>query len=87
MLLFGARQTGKTTLLRDRLPEGALVIDLLRRDEWLRYLRQPDALRGDVRAHLAAGREALVFIDEVQKSPTCSTPCTVSSKRPAHASG
>ncbi len=67
--LFGPRQTGKSTLVQQRLPPGALQFDLLRHDEHLRLARHPQALRHDVEAHLRAGGVPVVLIDEVQKVP------------------
>ncbi|MFN8625229.1 MAG: DUF4143 domain-containing protein [Candidatus Binatia bacterium] len=42
--LWGPRQTGKTTLLKETYP-GALWIDLLKADEYRRYLQNPERLR------------------------------------------
>ena len=63
--LWGPRQTGKTTLLKQIYPD-ALRIDLLRTDELMMYSRRPDLLRERVAA-LPRGR--LVVIDEIQKVP------------------
>jgi predicted AAA+ superfamily ATPase len=62
--LWGPRQTGKSTLLRQSYP-GALWIDLLKAEEYRRYLERPDRLREEVAE--MAGRQ--VVIDEVQKVP------------------
>ena len=43
-LVFGARQTGKSTLLRKLLPESALWLDFSRPAERSEYLRNPDLL-------------------------------------------
>jgi predicted AAA+ superfamily ATPase len=64
--LWGPRQTGKTTLLRAAYPE-ALWIDLLKADEFRRYLTQPELLRGELAARPGVTQ---VVIDEVQKVPT-----------------
>lgn len=63
--LWGPRQTGKTTLLRATYPD-ALWIDLLKAEEFRRYLHNPELLRGEL-----AARESVrqVVIDEVQKVP------------------
>jgi predicted AAA+ superfamily ATPase len=63
--LFGPRGTGKTTWLRQRLPQ-ARWFDLLRADEFLPLLRDPALFRKAVEA-LPAGR--WVVVDEVQKLP------------------
>lgn len=63
--LWGPRQTGKTTLLRDAYPDG-IWIDLLKADEYRRYLTEPELLRGELEA---APRGRQVVIDEVQKVP------------------
>jgi len=62
--LWGPRQTGKSSLLKQLYPE-ALWIDLLKTNDFLRYTSQPFLLREEVQA--AAPR--LVIIDEVQKVP------------------
>jgi hypothetical protein len=43
-LVFGARQTGKSTLLRKVLPETAIWLDFSRPAERAEYLRNPDLL-------------------------------------------
>lgn len=63
--LWGPRQTGKTTCLRFTYPT-ARWVDLLKADEYRRYLEHPEFLRQE----LAAGPlPAQVVIDEVQKVP------------------
>jgi uncharacterized protein len=63
--LWDPRQTGKTTLLRAAYPD-ALWIDLLKSEEYRRYLQNPEWLRGEL-----AERKSIrqVVIDEVQKVP------------------
>lgn len=63
--LWGPRQTGKTTLLRDRYPD-ALRVDLLKADEFRRYVERPELLREELEARPRPGQ---VVIDEVQKVP------------------
>lgn len=68
-LLFGARQTGKSTLVRSLLPKDAVVVDLSSPAERNRYLARPDlfeALCGSLSAR-PGGR--LVFVDEAQTVP------------------
>jgi uncharacterized protein len=62
--LWGPRQTGKTTLLRQTYPD-AVWIDLLHADEFRRYVARPELLREE----LAARPPSQVVIDEVQKVP------------------
>jgi len=64
--LWGPRQTGKTTLLRQCYPE-AWWVDLLKSEEYRRYLQRPEILRERIAAIDLRGRQ--VVIDEVQKVP------------------
>ncbi len=63
--LWGPRQTGKTTLLRETYPQ-AFWVDLLKAEEYRRYLQNPERLREEL---AAAGPVRQVVIDEVQKVP------------------
>ena len=67
--LFGARGTGKSTFLRQLLPESkeVLWIDLLKPEQEDRYARRPQ----EMAEQLALGRDRIrwVVIDEVQKVP------------------
>lgn len=65
ILLWGPRQTGKTTLLRAAYPD-ALWLDLLKADEYRRYLERPELLRQELAAQPT---QRQVVIDEVQKVP------------------
>lgn len=68
-LLLGPRQTGKSTLLHDRLPAGTTwFVDLLRFDTHLHYARNPQQFHDDALAQLDAGCQTIV-VDEVQKLP------------------
>lgn len=65
--LWGPRQTGKSTLLRESYPD-AFWVDLLKSDEYRRYLARPETLREE----LASGEldpTGQVVIDEIQKVP------------------
>jgi len=64
--LWGPRQTGKSTLLRAAYPD-VLWVDLLKSEEYRRYLGNPEHLRRRVQARTP--RPRLVVIDEVQKVP------------------
>lgn len=63
--LWGPRQTGKTTLLESTYPE-AFRIDLLKAEEFRRYLHNPEVLRTQL---AASARPTQVVIDEIQKVP------------------
>ncbi|MBN2498798.1 MAG: ATP-binding protein [Deltaproteobacteria bacterium] len=63
--LWGPRQTGKTTLLRARYPD-SLWIDLLKAEEYRRYIEHPEWLRQEIDK---LGVSPHVVIDEVQKVP------------------
>lgn len=67
VFLFGPRQTGKTTWLRQRFPDSP-SFNLLRGDVFLRLSREP----GRLRQELAAEDPAIgpVIIDEIQKLPS-----------------
>ena len=69
VLLLGARQTGKTTLIQ-RL-EGDLSISFVRPDVRQRYEKNPALLAGEIEALGGKGGSArpLVLLDEVQKVP------------------
>lgn len=64
--LWGPRQTGKSTLLRHSYPH-ALWIDLLRSEEYRRYVERPERLRQEIEA--SDTPPPIVVIDEVQKVP------------------
>ena len=63
--LWGPRQTGKSTLLRHTY-ENAVWIDLLKAEEYRRYLQQPELLRQELADE---GRDRQIVIDEIQKVP------------------
>lgn len=65
MFLFGARQTGKSTLLKERFPK-AIYIDLLKSDVKNRFKQHPEEFRESL---LRYPPETLVIVDEIQKVP------------------
>ncbi|MEI6789573.1 MAG: AAA family ATPase [Myxococcaceae bacterium] len=68
LFLFGARGTGKSTLLKSSLkPEETLILDLLSSQLESRFLRNPDSLREIV--HALPDKVNTVVIDEIQKVP------------------
>ncbi|MEN6578680.1 MAG: ATP-binding protein [Phycisphaerales bacterium] len=68
-LIFGARQTGKSTLLRSVLPRNALVFDLADPLERSRLLANPEVFSQACRALPLDGGGQTVFVDEVQTVP------------------
>jgi predicted AAA+ superfamily ATPase len=64
LFLWGARQTGKSTLLKKLFP-GALWFDLLLSDIYERLLRNPSLLRETI----IANNYKVVIIDEIQRIP------------------
>ena len=68
ILLLGARQTGKTTLIQRFSAD--LSVSLVRPDVRLRYERDPALLSGEVEAIARKpSRRPLVLLDEIQKVP------------------
>ena len=65
LFLWGARQTGKSTLLKTLFPD-ARRYDLLKSEEFERLFRNPELLREELQD---ADPRRLVIIDEVQKIP------------------
>ena len=65
MFLFGARQTGKSTLLKERFPK-AIYIDLLKSDVRNRFKQHPEEFRESL---LRYPPKTLVIVDEIQKVP------------------
>ena len=65
--LWGPRQVGKTTLLRQSYPDASWV-DLLKADEFRRYATRPESLRLTIQA-AGAGPSRQVVVDEVMKVP------------------
>ena len=65
--LWGPRQAGKSTLLREHY-RGERWIDLLKSDEFRRYATRPELLRQELEA-AGDGRGRQIVIDEIQKIP------------------
>lgn len=68
-ILFGARQTGKSTLLGGILPENALRLNLADPRERNLHLAQPDAFRRICLAIPSGVTPQTVFVDEAQNAP------------------
>ncbi len=66
IFFWGARQTGKSTLLKTQFPQ-ALWFDLLISRDYERLSKNPDLLRETVLANL---NTSPVIIDEIQRIPT-----------------
>ena len=68
--LFGARQTGKSTLLESSFdPGNCLAYNLLHNDTYARLAVRPELLRTEVESSIASGGPVRVIIDEVQRVP------------------
>jgi predicted AAA+ superfamily ATPase len=65
MFLWGPRQTGKTSLLRETYPD-SIWYDLLKTDLFVRFHTKPELLREEL---LTWDTPQIVVIDEVQKVP------------------
>ena len=65
--LWGPRQAGKSTLLKRHYPSSRWI-DLLKSDEFRRYVTRPELLRQEIEAE-PADPERQIVIDEVQKVP------------------
>ncbi len=68
--LFGPRQTGKSTLINLLLEKNTLVINLLHREEFLKFEKEPTLFRQEVLTHQKKYPNSWVFVDEIQKIPT-----------------
>jgi uncharacterized protein len=68
-LVFGARQTGKSTLIRSQLPDDALIVDLSDPEERSRHLAAPGDFIRTCRALRSRRQPWFVFVDEVQSVP------------------
>jgi predicted AAA+ superfamily ATPase len=64
--LWGARQTGKSTLLKDLFPD-AIYFDLLLANEYDRFLRNPSLITEIL---VSPGQTGPVIIDEIQRIPS-----------------
>src|SRR5689334_7732967 len=66
--LWGARKTGKSYFLKHQFPESQYY-DLLKTEEYLRFLKQPQLLRYEILALEADQLKKPIIIDEIQKVP------------------
>ena len=65
--LWGVRQSGKTTLLKERFAD-SIFIDLLRSEQYQRYQLDPSRLRRELLAN-DSWRSRRIVIDEIQRVP------------------
>ncbi len=68
VFLFGPRQTGKTTWLKNNYPE-ALYINLLSKQVYENYLLNSKSLESDLEIFSRKNKLRIVIIDEVQRIP------------------
>lgn len=68
-LLFGPRQTGKSTLIRSWLQPEDLYVNLLPQREFLAYSRDPGRFRAEVLGHRGSRGRFTCYVDEVQRLP------------------
>jgi len=66
--LWGARKTGKSTLLREHFPE-SVSFDFLKTDLFIEFSKQPSLLRQRLDAMTPARLAHPIILDEVQKIP------------------
>ncbi len=67
-LLFGPRQSGKSTFIRASLPPESWSVDLLEQATYLRLAKEPGRFRRECEQQIAAGTTT-ILVDEVQKLP------------------
>src|SRR5688572_10594270 len=69
--LFGARGTGKTSLVKAWIQDrpDVLQIDLLKPSEFSRYIKDPSQFESDLETALKGRKRLTVFVDEIQKLP------------------
>jgi predicted AAA+ superfamily ATPase len=65
LFIWGARQTGKSTLLKQLFPD-AIWFDLLKSDVYRRYQKEPSQFREVILANTVS---SIVIVDEIQKIP------------------
>lgn len=69
-LLFGARQTGKSTLLNGLIPQDALRFNLADPQERSRHLANPGVFAQACRSLPTNKKGQFVFVDEAQSAPS-----------------
>lgn len=66
--LWGLRKSGKSSYLKEHFPN-SVYIDLLKRDTFTKYLKEPNLLREEVLALSENDLKQPIIIDEIQKIP------------------
>jgi predicted AAA+ superfamily ATPase len=67
--LFGARQTGKTTLIQSLFKKDVWTIDLLMNDVYFALSKDPSRFRREAIEKIEFEKVKIIFIDEVQRIP------------------
>lgn len=67
--LFGARQTGKTTLIENRFQKSIWKVDLLLTDLLLTYSKDPSLFRKEALEKIKNEGIRTIFVDEIQRVP------------------
>ena len=68
-LLFGPRQTGKSTLIESRYTKSVWNINLLFNDIFFRYSKDPAVFRREAEEKIQHEGIKIIFIDEIQRIP------------------
>ncbi len=74
LFLFGPRQTGKTTYLKNRYPS-AVVVNLLKPSEFLKFKAKPELFGEEIEFAYKNQDEKLFVVDEIQKIPELLDEC------------
>ncbi len=69
-IIFGARQTGKTTLISSIFPDPDIHYNLADPEKRTRLLSDPGLLKRECEALPITNAPSVVFIDEVQTVPS-----------------
>lgn len=67
--LFGPRATGKSFLIKEQLSQEAVIINLLKTDNYLRLSASPYLLEEWIKGMMLSEQKKWVVIDEIQKIP------------------
>ncbi len=71
LLILGPRGSGKTYYINNLLLEfkNVFKIDLLNNELYIRYLKNPELLMGEISLKIIDGEILYIFIDEIQRIP------------------